>query len=237
MSKRDLFQRREMLSLLVSMGAMGALSYILGGCSTLIILGGLRKVTGDVKINGKPVSSKNIAEHKITNDSNLSTGPASTALFVVGKNAFLLRKNSQLSLIPAKSNPNEISGFELNTGGVLSVFAKGNRRLRTPVAIIGIKGTGAYLEVDTEKTYICTCYGTSHLQVKEAPDVTETVTAEHHDAPRFIWAAKKTIRPAFVYNHSDQELIMLEELVGRVPPFVNPDGSIKIESKGGYYGY
>lgn len=229
-----------MLSLLVSLGAMGALSYLLSGCGPLTLRTGLRKVTGEVLINGNPVNSNspNVnVELKIPNDSNLSTGPASSALFVVGKDAFLLRKNSQLSLIPAKSNPNEISGFQLNSGGILSVFAKGNRRLRTPVAIIGIKGTGAYLEVDSEKTYICTCYGTSHLQVKEAPDITETVTAEHHDAPRFIWASNKTIKPAFVYNHSDQELIMLEELVGRVPPFVNPDGSIQSKYQGGDYGY
>ena len=30
-------------------------------------------------------------------------------------------------------------------------------------------------------------------------------------------------------NHSDQELIMFEELVGRVPPFLKSDGSVRDE--------
>ena len=101
--------------------------------------------------------------------------------------------------------------------------------LRTPTAVIAIRGTGAYLESDSEKTYICTCYGTSHLQIKETPDITETVTTQHHEAPRFIYAAEKRIVLAPMFSHSDQELIMLEELVGRVPPFLKSDGSVHDE--------
>ena len=32
-----------------------------------------------------------------------------------------------------------------------------------------------------------------------------------------------------MFNHSDQELMMLEELVGRVPPFLKSDGSVRDE--------
>lgn len=85
------------------------------------------------------------------------------------------------------------------------------------------------LESDSEETYIYTCYGTSHLQIKETPDITETVTTQHHEAPRFIYAAEKRIVLAPMFNHSDQELIMLEELVGRVPPFLKSDGSVHDE--------
>ena len=28
------------------------------------------------------------------------------------------------------------------------------------------------------------------LQIKETPDITETVTTQHHEAPRFIYAAE-----------------------------------------------
>ena len=50
---------------------------------------------------------------------------------------------------PESSNrKNIISGLQLFSGAILSVFAKGNRLLRTPTALIGIKGTGAYLEFD-----------------------------------------------------------------------------------------
>ncbi len=95
--------------------------------------------------------------------------------------------------------------------------------MRTLTAVIGIRGTGVYLETDSEKTYVCTCYGTSNLQVKDAPEINETVTTLHHDQPRFIYSGEKRIDPAPVINHSDQELILLERLVGRVPPFVKQE--------------
>ena len=33
--------------------------------------------------------------------------------------------------------------------------------------MIGIRGTGVYIETDSVKTYVCTCYGTSYIQVKD----------------------------------------------------------------------
>ena len=36
--------------------------------------------------------------------------------------------------------------------------------------------------------------GTSHLQVKDAPEINETVTTLHHDQPRFIYYWRKTDR-------------------------------------------
>ena len=116
--------------------------------------------------------------------------------------------------------------------------------MRTVTAVIGIKGTGVYLEADSEKTYVCTCYGTSHLQVKDAPEISETVTTSHHDQPRFIYSGEKRIEQAPVINHSNQELILLEKLVGRIPPFVKPnrnDGGKSSKSDNPYssnkYGY
>jgi hypothetical protein len=61
------------------------------------------------------------------------------------------------------------------------------------------------------------------LQVKDAPEISETVTTSHHDQPRFIYSGEKRIEQAPVINHSDQELILLEKLVGRIPPFVKPN--------------
>jgi len=48
------------------------------------------------------------------------------------------------------------------------------------------------------------------LQVKDAPEISETVTTSHHDQPRFIYSGEKRIEQAPVINHSDQELILLE---------------------------
>jgi len=90
------------------------------------------------------------------------------------------------------------------------------------------------LEVDSVKTYICTCYGTSVLQVIKDLSIKETVKTTHHDEPRVIFSKINSIIAAPVMNHTDLELIMLEELVFRKPPFLDKDGKIK-ESAKNYY--
>ena len=110
------------------------------------------------------------------------------------------------------------------TGKLLSVFGRGSRSIATPTATIGIRGTGIYIEAEAERTYVCTCYGLVDLQASNMPEARETVMTTHHDAPRYIYAHGETpikmIEPAPVINHTDAELIMLEALVGRKPPFV-----------------
>jgi hypothetical protein len=63
------------------------------------------------------------------------------------------------------------------------------------------------------------------LQASNMPEAREAVKATHHDAPRYIHAHGempiKMIESAPVVNHTDAELIMLEALVGRKPPFVS----------------
>ena len=151
-------------------------------------------------------------------------------MFVDAKDAFLLRSNTILKLKHHK-NKKRIVGFEVIKGGVLSVFSKKKRKIRTPSALIGIRGTGVYIEVDKEKTYICTCYGKAILQRKDDLDIKEVIKTSHHDEPRYIYLNNNNIEKAPVINHSDLELIMLEEQVLRKPPFVGKDGKVKA----GYY--
>ena len=80
-----------------------------------------------------------------------------------------------------------IEGLELHSDPILSVFAKGNRLLRTPTKFVGKKGTGAYLEFYSESTYICTCYGTAKIEAKTDPANAETVTTHHNDKPYLIY--------------------------------------------------
>ena len=84
-----------------------------------------------------------------------------------------------------------------------------------------------YLEVDIEKSYICTCYGTSLIQLKNDLNTKEIVKTKHHDEPRYIYSDKNIIEQAPIINHTDLELIMLEELVLRVPPFLDSKGTKK----------
>ena len=54
--------------------------------------------------------------------------------------------------------------------------------------------------------------------------VLEDVKTRHHESPRYIYKSVqgdgRLIAGAPVINHTDEELILLESLVHRKPPFV-----------------
>ena len=182
-----------------------------------VLPGGMVMIKGEVLVNGSAARTGTL----VTPGDRVVTAPGGLAVFVVGTDAFLLRHNSELQTAGAGVL---IASLRLVTGKLLSVFGKGPRSITTPTAIIGIRGTGIYLEAEAERSYVCTCYGVADLQASHMPSATETVRTTHHDAPRYIYAHGdmpiKMIEAAPVLNHSDAELIMLEALVGREPPFV-----------------
>ncbi len=176
------------------------------------------ELSGDVKVDGRVATEQT----SISINSTISTGEDSHVIFVVGQDAFILRSNSQL-----KVEGNVIlSSIRLLSGKLLSVFGRRSDKqkltIKTTTATIGIRGTGMYLESDTDKTYVCTCYGTADLYASKDKNSQERVVTKHHDAPRFIYAAKpagKNIEEAPVFNHTDDELALIETLVGREVPF------------------
>jgi hypothetical protein len=181
---------------------------------------GVRRMHGQVMVNGQPVKEGTPIK---PGDALITTGPKSYATFVVGQDAFLLRGNSRLELSGTSSLVNLV---RLVTGRLLSVYAKGmgERRIQGSVGTIGIRGTGAYLESEADKTYFCLCYGEAEIVADADPQVRETVHTVHHDSPRYIYAkGPKLIDKARVINHKDDELILLESLVGRTPPFIDTD--------------
>ncbi len=151
--------RRELLTFISFFGVMGTIAFLLNGC---------RLSTG---IRQSPEQLESPDGVLVPSDASISTGSAGSAVFVIGRDAFLIRGNSRLELKPNLLNgkQNEISGFDLKSGAILSVFVRKKRTLRTLTAVIGIRGTGVYLETDSEKTYVCTCYGTSHLRNRHHP--------------------------------------------------------------------
>jgi hypothetical protein len=180
------------------------------------------ELKGDVQVNGKPATEKTL----ITPSDKITTGPNSYVIAAVGANSFILRDRSTLDL--GGGNPAK-QVMRLITGKLLGVFGKlgGNQSLslRTPVATIGIRGTGVYAESDADKTYLCTCYGTTELASIADPNATAQVTAQHHDAPKYILAQPdhgQRITPAPFINHTDLELMTLEAIVGRKVPFGLP---------------
>jgi hypothetical protein len=182
---------------------------------------GIRRLRGQVSINGEPAKQGATIR---PGDGVITTGPKSFATFVIGQDAFLLRGNSRLELSGTSTVTNVV---RLLTGKLLSVYARGMgpRQIKGTTATIGIRGTGAYIESEPGKTYFCLCYGEAEIVPDGKPEAKETVRTSHHESPRYIYTpgAETIIDKAPVINHKDDELILLESLVGRTPPFIELD--------------
>lgn len=179
-------------------------------------------VSGDVQVNQKPATLTT----PIQPGDTLQTGKNSEAIFAVGAHAMILRANSNLVIQPKAAESTSsflIGGLRLLTGALLSVSRNAPMSLTTSTATVGIRGTGFYVEADPELTYFCTCYGATDIQASNDPTSREQVTAAHHDRPLYIvkdGGEGRNIRNAPFVNHTDQELALIETLVGRTTPFV-----------------
>ena len=172
---------------------------------------GVYRLRGDVHVNGATPQQGG----ELRPGDTVRTQAGGEIVFVSQRDSFLVRQNSEVSLVA--------NGLRVVTGAVLSVFAPGERKeIRTATAVIGIRGTAVYIEAEASRTYACTCYGEAVLTPIAQPAAAETVQTTHHESPRYIMAsgAPQMVMPAPVINHTDAELILLESLVGRQPPFI-----------------
>lgn len=179
------------------------------------------RLAGDVQVNDRPAN----LQTRIGPTDTIQTGKDGEIVYVVGDNSFILRGESRVTL-EAPATSALLSGFRLVTGALLSVFPRRRPlKLATQTATIGIRGTGVYLEAEPKRTYFCTCYGVADVSATNDPGSTDSVAATHHDKPLYILADEqpgRNIRRAPFVNHTDQELMLIETLVGRTPPFVFP---------------
>lgn len=181
------------------------------------------RITGTATVNGQPATLKT----QIQLGDTVETGPGSEIIFVVGGHSMVLRASSRLTLEgegKGSASP-VIRALRLLTGKLLSVSRKASMQLSTETATIGIRGTGWYAESEPGQTYFCTCYGAAEIAAARDPASKELVVSTHHDRPVYILAQApqgRSIRNAPFINHTDQELLLIETLVGRTPPFVFP---------------
>ena len=173
---------------------------------------GIYRIQGRVRVNGKPVQRG----QTIVPGDMLQTGAGGQVIFVMGQDS---------SRLETAGSNGFADTLRLVTGKLLSVFSAGERHVVTPTATVGIRGTGLYVEAQPKRTYVCTCYGSVVVSPAGMPNMKETITTEHHEQPRYIYADSsmpedKMMPKAAVVNHTDAELILLESLVGREPPFV-----------------
>ncbi len=174
------------------------------------------ELKGEVKVNDVMAT----LETQIEANSTVETGPNSRIMFVVGDDVFLLRDGSKL--IVSGQERSLVDILQCFAGKVLSVFGRRRHQIRTRTAVMGVRGTGVYFEADPEETYFCTCYGVVDMRAASDPTSKATVVAEHHDMPKYIVANAPTgqrVRPAPFKDHTDEELMILEALVGRTVPF------------------
>jgi hypothetical protein len=202
-------RRRLLLSFAAGIGLHSALRAALAQTQAQQ---GVRSAKGEVKVNGKRVTVGGL----IRPGDTIEVGKDAVAAFVVGEDAFLMRSNSHADLMGGGS---VVAAVQLLTGALLSVFGGGEHRLSTATASIGIRGTGAYMEAEPQRTYFCLCYGTAEVGPSGSA-LKESYSTTHHESPKYIYGdgRKRAIVPASVSNHTDAELILLESLVGRTPP-------------------
>jgi len=183
------------------------------------------RIEGQVLVNGQPAT----LDTQVAADATIQTGANSEVVYAVGETAFIQRSESHVTLETSEANSMIVSGTQLLTGKILSVFPTGRAvRMTTKNASIGIRGTGVYMESDPEQTYFCTCYGTADIEAASDPTSRETVVARHHDRPLYILSGQQpgqNIRLAPFIDHTDQELMLIETLVGRTVPFVFPSNN------------
>lgn len=183
---------------------------------------GVHRLRGDVRVNGAPAREG----MDVKAGDVVTTGAASEAVFVTGKDAFLVRANSRIEA-QGTAGALVLTGLRIVTGAVLSVFSPGERRaLYTPTATVGIRGTAVYIEAEEARTYVCTCYGEAEIVSALDPSAREVVSTRHHEQPRYVMGmgAPQMLMGAPVINHTDAELELLESLAGRRPPFLDRPG-------------
>ncbi|OYY92964.1 MAG: hypothetical protein B7Y41_13645 [Hydrogenophilales bacterium 28-61-23] len=216
--------RRNLLKLLAAgalagLGLAGLVRQALAAGSGPQRRQGIFRLEGEATFNGKSLKVGDVPTLPLT----VLTGPKTLLVFVVGADAYLLRSNSHLILgANDAKTPNRAASIKLLAGKLLSVFEKGERNLSTVTAVAGIRGTGIYMESEPDRSYLCLCYGHARIGPVDAPGAAEMLRTTHHESPR--WVFRDRMEPAQVINHSDEELILLESLTGRLPPFHNQWG-------------
>ncbi len=140
--------------------------------------------------------------------------------FRIGKDAFLMRKNSKIEI---SSDNLATKSLSLLSGGVMGVFGGGEKTIITKTFAAGIRGTGIYLEeLKSGAVYSCLCYGMAEYKHPQTQKTAMTLKSIHHDRPVAIsrvsdekieyWLDK-------TQNHDDDELRELEKMCGREVPF------------------
>lgn len=170
---------------------------------------GIRELRGTAFVNGRPAQ----LGMAVRPGDTVTTEGDGEVVYVVGRDAYMQSANTRVQFAAGG-----VTSLRVLTGALTAVFGRGVKTITTPVATAGIRGTGCYIEVEPRRTYFCLCYGSVALRPRGGD--ARRYTTRHHESP--YWVEKGRLTRAPMINHEDATLVMLENLVGRQPPFVTP---------------
>jgi hypothetical protein len=205
-------KRREWIS---ALGALSITSIISDALAKGDLPPGVAKLEGSLTVNGRDAGLGT----PVKLGDKVATARGSQAVIVLGSDAFLMRSQTIIEFGP--SSQGALSDMLIGAGKVLSVFSKKPVAIKAATASIGIRGTGAYIEDNPDSVYFCLCYVEARVEGPGMANAREVKTT-HHESPLLLRdvAGIMNVEPGPFQNHSDAELIMLEALVGREPPFM-----------------
>jgi len=198
-------KRRDFMAISLSVGAV-----CLGLWPLTSNAQSIREMQGQVRINQQVAS----LDTQIQAGDSIRTGPDSFVVFVIAGDVYRLGANAHLQL--ALPQEDGLGLLRLLSGALLGVFSKGDKTLHTPAAVIGIRGTGVFLEVQPAQTYFCTCFGHTTLDAAQQPS--QHIRAHHHQAKRISHTVYPSVSEGAMQGseegHNDAEIRRLAQLAG-----------------------
>lgn len=209
--KKYYFPRRQFLTLSITLPLLGWLP----GCSVSPVI---RKLKGEVTVNAQPAT----LDTPVKSGDLIATGQHSEVFCVLGEDAYRLGENSRMQLNwPTESlwlrdsyADDSADVLRLLQGTLTSVFGKTQKQIKSPTAVIGIRGTGLCLHVGSESTYFCTCYGETEVTTSVGQ---HRLNATHHQAISIHHKTLSILSETKKY-HGAADMYYLESLVGRKVP-------------------
>jgi hypothetical protein len=167
-------------------------------------------IQSPVLVNGKIATT----DTPIHFGDDIITGSRGRISIRLAGNVYRVGTSSHLKL------PETTKNFTLNFffGSILAVFRHDTRKtVRTRTAVLGVRGTGLFLNIDKQQTYLCTCYGDVEFQDQENKNNIRHIHSEYHNIIALNHESR-TFTSESMKGHQTSDLFELESEVERAPP-------------------
>ena len=192
--------------------ALLLLCFALPQANAETVTGKIHRLQGHVWVNGIEADRQT----PIHFGDRILTGVNSRVILSLDQNVYSIHSRSALKL------PEQSKNFTLKVlyGAFLAAFRHDTHKtIETQTAVLGVRGTGLYIDTEQPQPYLCLCYG----------DVDHQGTHIHADYHKAVTINRQSgaLTGSSMLGHTDDELRELEALVGRTPPasFLKENGA------------